>query len=113
MLGTSAPAHQGCITVERIRAHCGGQRGGGQGMPLSAQAGLGGGGGGEKPPGGALQCATAAMPLTTPGHGSARPALESVQRAAPTQARRASARKAASSQPAPAEKAGQAPVGAP
>jgi hypothetical protein len=77
------------MTVERVRFHWGDHCGGGHAIPLSAHVGLGGGGGGEKPPGGALQCATAAIPFTTPGQGSARPALESVQRAAPTQARRA------------------------
>ena len=112
MFGTSGPAHHGCMTVERVRFHCAGQRGGGQGMPFRAHEGLGGGGGGEKPPGGKLQCATAAMPFTIPGHGSPRPALVSVQRARPTQACCASARKPASSH-APGEKSGQSPAGVP
>jgi len=65
--------------------------GGGHGTPFLAQVGLGGGdggGAGDTPPGGSEQCATAAMALTTPGHGSP-PCDVSVQLAWPTQVVRA------------------------
>ena len=78
------------MTVDCVKFHVGVHVGGGQGLPFFAQVGLtgcgggGGGPGGDQPPGAALQCATAAMDLTTPLQGSA-PWLVSVQLACPTQ----------------------------
>jgi hypothetical protein len=69
------------MTVDSVRFQLAPQRGGGQGLPLSAQVGDtggcgvgggGGGGGGVTPPGGSEQCATMATVFTTPGQGSGR-----------------------------------------
>ena len=66
---------------------------------------------GEKPPGAAEQCATAAIDFSTPGHGSGREAVESVQFRAPMHAAAAKAAKPPSLHAlAGAYHAGQAPA---
>ena len=119
--GSNQDGELGWITLDIVKFQLGVHVGGGH-TPDSAHVGDtgagvgdggGGGGGGAHPPGGSEQCATAAIDLTVPGHGSARPADVTTQDALPTHAAVTIAGKPLSLQDGDGAKVGQSPVGVP